>query len=210
MNIDIDKFIGEIAERTKDNYMFIKGNSAKEGLYEVTQLINSMYFLLVVPEEIFGVKASMCGNTEFAENDKELCSFDAYTQILGEIMLLRSRGRLYTPRTEYTRDMPVCSFLYHLRNALCHDGLGFLPIQTDYQGKRQNKITDIVFETKYENGDVKFMAVIPVDSLERILYAVSDMYIAIEKKKRKEDKSRYRKYFRNVLSDLEDKLPNYR
>lgn len=209
MNIDTSKFIGELAERTKENYQFIKDKSVQEKLYEVTQLINSMYSLLVIPEEIFGVKASGDKNTEFAEQDESICGYESYRRIKGEIVLLRLKGRLFTKQKRYARTMPVCSFLYNLRNALCHDGIGFYPIQTDFGGIRKNRITDIVFETKFDDDTIKFIAVIDIDTLEKILYAVSDLYVAMEKEKSETDMSRYTNYFSKIMKDVEEKLPDY-
>lgn len=52
---------------------------------------------------------------------------------------------------------PVCSFINSIRNAMCHDGVGFLPVQTEKAGDVKNEITDIIFETKSTRGAIKFI-----------------------------------------------------
>ena len=70
MEINCTIFIRELAERTLRNYNYIKERAHEDNLYEVTQLINSMYCLLVVPEEIFGIRRQDNPDSEFALKTK--------------------------------------------------------------------------------------------------------------------------------------------
>ena len=92
MVIDYSKFIQELANRTIANYNYIsnavnnsknltsakKRNESEDSLYEVTQLINSMFSLIVVPEEVFGIKnwhdkeSTEYNKTEFSVRERRL------------------------------------------------------------------------------------------------------------------------------------------
>ena len=101
-------------------------------LYEVTQLINSMYCILVVPEEVFGVKKSGKKLTEFSTKEKRLKKYSSYHELVKIIDEIKGQNRLkYGETNSYNEKSPVCCVLYNMRNALFHDNIGFLPITSD-------------------------------------------------------------------------------
>lgn len=217
MEINCSKFIQELANRTIINYKYVKENFQQEKLFEVTQLINSMYCLLVVPEEIFGIRRQQdpssvnAMKTEYSTREKNLKKYDEYREIKALLEELKDQNRIYY-RNEgtYEKEYPVCSLLYNLRNSLCHDGIGFLPFQTDYKGKITNKIDDIIFEAKSLNDDrVSFLAVLSVEQLEHLLISVSGMYCHVEEGKRNSDEKKYKKFYTKLMKDVKKYLPDF-
>ena len=239
MEIDCDKFIREITRRTKENYEFIKrsqnltsnkkhvsksktaGNNLLElekkesqELYEVTQLINSMYCMVVVPNEVFGIKHvknvddESALKTRFGAREKNLKKHAPYHELLGIIKELLDDHRMkYLTQDHFTQDSPVCAFIYSLRNALCHDGIGFFPISTDEGGRNRTQITDVIFETTSMNSDkVTFIARIKVEKLEEILFTIADLYSCIEKGKANAMPDEYIEFFTKLQRDSIDLL----
>ena len=92
-----------------------------------------------------------------------------------------------------------------MRNALCHDGIGFLPISTDENGKTRSKITDIIFEAKYKNGNIKFIAKLTIDQLEKILDKTVSLYCDVEKGFVNGNKE-YRKFFKSLSDHAKEYL----
>lgn len=211
MEIAVDRFIDELATRTIENYDYIKNNCKNEGLYEVTQLINSLYCLIVVPEEIFGnkpVAGKPILNTEFASYEKRLKKYSPYHELAELISKLGEKNRIkYASIDEYSADSPVSCFLYHMRNALCHDGIGFLPITNE---KNKNEISDIIFRTKsMTSNNVTFMAVLSVEQLEAIARIIASFYSIVENGKSTADKERYTKFYREIEKELKAFIGEY-
>lgn len=132
MVIDYSKFIQELANRTIANYNYIsnavnnsknltsakKRNESEDSLYEVTQLINSMFSLIVVPEEVFGIKnwhdkeSTEYNKTEFSVRERRLKKYDEYWIVKKDIENLIEAKRLkYTVIEPYNQESPVCSFI---------------------------------------------------------------------------------------------------
>lgn len=243
MEINYSKFIQELVQRTLANYKYIKCAVANPNLmntsvrpvasseqdvklYEVTQLINSMYSLLVVPEEIFGIRqqsnkqleTDKALKTEFSTREAQLKEYDEYNNILNLIEELKSQHRLFYEEDKdtinYKTNYPVCSFLYNLRNSLCHDGIGFLPLQIDYGGKPTNKIDDIIFEAKSIKNknidkDIAFLSVLSVTQLENLLMYISAMYCKVEDGKRNINEKKYKDFYTKLKKDVQNLLPDF-
>lgn len=237
MEINYSKFIHELAKRTLANYYHIKEMSGHTNginkcnftsdvdqnnpkLYEVTQLINSMYSLLVIPEEIFGIRRinPRSGNqesddalkTEFSTREKRLKKHDAYRNITVLLDKLKAENRLYySSVTAYEQDYPVCAFINSLRNALCHDGIGFIPFQTDFGGKLTNQIDHIIFESRSsDKKSVVFMTILSIEQLEYLLVNVSEMYCNVEDGKNRSDEQKYKKFYTQLADDVKQYMPD--
>jgi hypothetical protein len=207
MEIMADRFINELAYRTLQNYEFVKSNCKLEGLFEVTQLINSMYCLIVVPEEVFGYKPDGRSNSQFSSREKNLKKYDSYRDILSLIKELEEQNRIkYPVIDDYVQEAPVTCLLYNMRNALCHENIGFLPI-TSGQGK--NEITDIVFETG-RGEHVKFIMVLQVSQLERLLMDVGRFYSDIERGKASANYKEYTLHYLRIQRDLDRIIGDYK
>ena len=122
MEINCTIFIRELAERTLRNYNYIKERAHEDNLYEVTQLINSMYCLLVVPEEIFGIRrqdnpdSEFALKTKFSTREKNLKKYAGYWEIVKLLDELKTQNRVRNVEIgAFEEECPVCSFLYNLR-----------------------------------------------------------------------------------------------
>ena len=175
MEIHYDEFVSTLVERTISNYEYIRSNAEEDKLFEVTQLINSLYCLLIVPQGIFGHKRNgREKNTIFTTKEKYLRSkHDEYSEIKALIDLLEKQNRLmYAEKNDFVENCPVSSFIYNIRNALCHDGIGFMPISENVDGKEKNRIDDIIFLTRSTGGRTKFVTMMTVRQLEKLAYGL--------------------------------------
>ena len=231
MVIDYSKFIQELANRTMANYNYIsnavnnsknltsakKRNESEDSLYEVTQLINSMFSLIIVPEEVFGIKnwhdkeSTEYNKTEFSVRERRLKKYDEYWIVKKDIENLIEAKRLkYTVIEPYNQESPVCSFINSIRNAMCHDGVGFLPVQTEKAGDVKNEITDIIFETKSTRGAIKFITIISVEELGNLVMHIAGLYCKVEEGKTLSDQREYRQFFEAIKEDVRRHLPDYK
>ena len=208
-------FVQELAKRTLANYQFIKNNLDQDKLFEVTQLINSMYCLLVVPEEIFGIRrqddptSSNALKTKFSTRENNLKKYKEYHSVYSLLENLKKQNRIfYSSIGAFESDYPICSFLYNLRNSLCHEGIGFLPFQTDYAGKLTTKIDNIIFESRNKNDRILFLAVLSVEQLETLLFNVSAMYSRVEAGKSNSNTKEYLDFYKKIIKDVTTHLPN--
>lgn len=219
MEINCTIFIRELAERTLKNYNYIKERAREDNLYEVTQLINSMYCLLVVPEEIFGMRrqdnidSPSALKTQFGIREKNLKNNDSYREIKKLLDELKTQNRVRNIEIgAFEEECPVCSFLYNLRNSLCHEGIGFLPFQIDFMGKPQNKIDNIIFQAKKtkDTSKVQFIAVLSVAQLECLLTNVATMYIHVENGKRTSSEREYIDFYQELQRNVKKYLPKFK
>lgn len=219
MEINCTIFIRELAERTLKNYNYIKERAREDNLYEVTQLINSMYCLLVVPEEIFGMRrqdnidSPSALKTQFGIREKNLKNNDSYREIKKLLDELKTQNRVRNIEIgAFEEECPVCSFLYNLRNSLCHEGIGFLPFQIDFMGKPQNKIDNIIFQAKKpkDTSKVQFIAVLSVAQLECLLTNVATMYIHVENGKRTSSERAYIDFYQELQRNVKKYLPKFK
>ena len=215
MEIDVSRFIEELVIRSLDNYDYIKSNCKKEGLSEVTQLINTMYCTLVVPEEIFVFKPKDLEDEDkrlrhpFGVREKRMKSYEEYQELLKFINMMKEQNRIkFLSEDRFVQESPVSCLLYNIRNSLCHEGVGFLPIVSKSTNK--NEITDVIFEAKSLNGDkVKFISVFSVAQLERFVQLVSALFVKIEEGRSTSNNEKYRKYYQKLEKDVEAYLGDY-
>lgn len=143
---DIDRFLSDFTARTKKNLEYIcavKKNNAdnEDELYEVTQLINSILGLVVIPSETFK-NDRICNDMLLM---KMACQ--EYNMIKDIIKICRSESR-YFNNYENNVDNEVTLFINHIRNSVAHGGhwgLHFYPLLNETE-----PITDIIFyDTDY-------------------------------------------------------------
>lgn len=169
-------FIKEFADRTTENLQIIESSGEKRDRKEVTQLINSFLGLLVVPSERYKESRD---EKEKEENTLKSCSPEMYESIAKLIALLKANQKLYNDYRDATK-YPVCEFMHHLRNAVCHSGnkrLIFAPIE-EYK-----EIETVIFYDTYttERGKkYEFCAELTVAQIRRLIVEISKMYVAVE------------------------------
>ena len=171
-----DYFVKCFAERTLTNYETI--NKAKkestDEVYEVTQLINSLFGLLIIPFEKF-----KCIDYDFASKEAYFQTWaqPEYSNILSFINSLKNDNRLVNTYCENYKS--AYNFIRHLRNALAHSGdkgLHFLPCNDS-----SLCITSIIFYDSNKDINSHFCTEIKTDELKLLIENISLMYQKIEK-----------------------------
>lgn len=151
-------FIRSFAERTLDNLKEIyriHQNGARD-VYEVTQLINSLFGLLIVPFEFIkpfkGDGGDAAANNYYAKTEEFLLKdLEAYKDILELISSLKKGYRYYNSYEfdETHEEIEVLLFLEHIRNSLAHggdNGISFYPVSADEN--ERHPISSIIFRDK--------------------------------------------------------------
>ena len=229
-NYDYNGFVKSFSDRTNKNLKLIeqvkKGKlkicvpqkskrliPVKTETYEVTQLINSLFGLLVVPQEIF--KDDMWELNEKANEDNENLnnSEDDYKKgedyvALSKIVAdLAEKKCLQTTYTNYYD--PVISFMWHLRNALSHSGTGlhFTPVS------KHGQIEKVYFYDQYilnkgktnEKYKGEFCTLLTTDEIKRIIKHINGFYIAWEANHNYKGEERYNTEGQIYADFLKDK-----
>jgi hypothetical protein len=102
-----------------------------------------------------------------------------YRSINKLITQLKSEKRLYN-NYGFSREYPVCDFIHHLRNAVCHSGnktLIFSPIEEN------RKIETVIFYDTYTNVSGKkneFCVELTVEQVRSLIIEISKLYVAVE------------------------------
>lgn len=140
-----EEFAEEFAKRTIDNY------NSYTGTYEITQLINSLLGMLVIPKETFARKVN--------------------NRIIDSIVLNQLQSMVEEYCVNGIDKIPsLDSILVSIRNALCHGQVNFVCEKLPKINKPE-KITAIEFINDYSNGDydIYFKAVIDIKTLELLV-----------------------------------------
>ncbi len=167
-------------------------------LYEVTQMLNSMMGIVVLPyemnKEYFDIYAAEEEQVEenvhksLYENQKKFNGEASYEALKDYILALYKEKRWMTTYTsdlhnehEINTDRVVFRFLRHMRNAVCHSGNNAISILPLDEGKR---IETVMFYDKKENKkdvDKKeteevFAMWISINELEQLLKYTAEFY----------------------------------
>ena len=173
-----ERFINSFIERTQQNYKVITelNRENQTEVYEVTQLVNSLFGLLIIPYEKF----KYGGTYQTKEEDLRNAAPIDYMRLNNKIEELKKDNRLVSTYSSDER-YPVGNFIGHLRNALAHsgeEGLQFLPYDDT------GEITSIYFYDKLDEKDKpnkrQFCAHIKIDEIKEIVEWISRMYIRHE------------------------------
>lgn len=142
------KFAAAFAARTKVNLQQLDA-----GQYDVTQLINSMIGLLIIPRQ------------------------HGYTHISDDIIPPKIRGRIYSTveTNTYPEGTNIKEILRHMKNAISHSRMKFC---VDMNGNeavvRDIKIVEFRDQYKKDGQKHEFHMRITVDLLQQFLYEFSD------------------------------------
>jgi len=96
-----DEFIRDFSKRTKSNYEFIKKSNGK---YSVTQLINSLVGLLIIPQQK---------------------QFDKITESLISTELYEKLSQCVSKNT-YKKELNLSEIVRHMRNSVAHARMEFI------------------------------------------------------------------------------------
>lgn len=190
MYIDHKYFVREFVKRTKKNLEVFDKAKTKED-FEVTQRINSLFGLLIVPYEHFKHDSDY----GFSESKLSKNCRESYHKI--ELLIKKLHEdkpkRLWWTRASFANEQNhlVSNFIKHLRNALCHSGEDrVLFINGDEKDEKVKQLKFLVFvdegiaikTDKKTNKVIKkepynFIAIINVkEELKELFENVSTMY----------------------------------
>ena len=171
---NIEHLLKSFASRTMKNLEFIEKNYSDEGLYEITQLINSLLGLIVLPYE---ANKNDCKNNDSLLKE---AAPDAYYSIRDLIVKCNDEKRLYD---SYNSTTEVGHFIMHIRNAISHsgdDGILFSPVL------EQEQITDVYFYDRFYDRQQRvlkeFCVKISVGELRDLVRNIYDLFCRFENK----------------------------
>ncbi len=171
-------------EYTKEKE-YHKEEEIKEA-FEVTQLINSLFGILIMPFE--SIKALKKGNMDansLRDINQKMKETDekAFNDLSAIIQELKEAHRYYDSYVkDYQDGITEIAFIHRLRNSLAHsgnNGLRFFPIGEANQ--EVNRITSIIFcdEENNGNGD-SFIVELSVEQVKGVLESLSAIFSNFE------------------------------
>lgn len=185
---NMEYFLGDFANRTIENLRFIEDGAEQYKLYEVTQLINSLLGLIIIPVENYKK------TYKIKDVDLKRISSQDYKVIVNIIEKCEREKRFYS---DYEREsgsngkIYVSNFINHIRNAIAHggnNGIHFYPVS------ESGSISSIIF---YDNNEVlakkakqngrtidinEFCINLSVAELKDLVSAISKLYCKFEKR----------------------------
>jgi hypothetical protein len=188
---NMEQFLGDFAKRTVKNMNYIFNHTEEGNLFEVTQLINSLLGLIIIPAEAYkrkvkDVQLKHCAPTEYkntynlikqcVEENRYYCDYPKNTNTI-------MRGNEHS----------VVDFITHIRNAVAHGGnkgIHFFPLE------EHGRITSVYFYdndeiTKNESENVhQFCIKLSVAEVKILAQYISKMYFSFEKTDKKAKEKR--------------------
>lgn len=205
---NMEYFLGDFANRTVENLRYIDIESNNNGLYEVTQLINSLLGLIIIPVEAYK-------KTCFIDDKKlKTTSKSDYDRIDDLLNLCQKEHRLYCDykKNNFEKQQDrvcVSKFISHIRNSVAHggnNGIHFYPVTESGQ------ISDIIF---YDNDECQknakvheFCVKLSIAELRALVISISSLYCKFEK--RDKNVLEKQKKYQEDIEKLEDLLLNGR
>ena len=187
----VDCFVADFAMRTQNNLQHINDGAYIENekdikektFFEVTQLINSLLGLAVIPIEIYKKK-----NYIFRDEELERISKSAYDKIVHIINKCETNKNLYSDykydykKTNEKKSLRVTRFLRHIRNSIAHGGNEGLHF---FSAEKNSEITNIFFydNMKNKNDEIEeFCVNLSIGEVRELVFAISELFSCIEKK----------------------------
>ena len=180
---NMESFLRDFASRTVENLGYIDLECRNKELFEVTQLINSLLGLVIIPVEAYK-KTCVIDDRKLKATSKK--DYDTI-----EIILERCKNekRLFCDyiKNQHEKQMGrvcVSKFISHLRNSVAHggnNGIHFYPVS------ESEKISEIIF---YDNNECnkkssiinEFCIKLTLDELRELVNSISNLYCKFEKK----------------------------
>lgn len=166
---NFEYFIKDFVERTNKNLL----NYNNELGYEVTQLVNSLFGLLIVPNEKYKYRGKDNGVSEYTLSKAP--GYDDIRKLIGVLKESNKYANTYPNQNYNTDRFLVSNFLNHMRNSLAHSGnkgLHFLPFEEN------KEISGIIFydrdEVNHTNGI--FCAELNIHQIRILTNALYKMY----------------------------------
>lgn len=169
---NMENFLDDFAKRTMANLKYIEDKAKSENLFEVTQLINSMLGLIILPVE--------ATNRVDKITDKKIkdLMIEDYNTIVDLIQKCKSENRFFSDYMDDIPSMSILNLIKHIRNAVAHSGnhgIHFYPISENGQ------ISNIIFYDFKKNQDnnqpdEEFCIKLSVDELKKLVISLSNIF----------------------------------
>lgn len=188
MVYDVNAFIADFSARTMKNLNHIENEVyAGASLYEVTQLINSLLGLVVIPVEVYKANRDV-----FTDYNIENIASESFTKISAIIKRKTEEGKLYCDykkeKDDNTSLLKVTSFIKHIRNSIAHGGnkgLHFFPVEKNqdilgvyfYDACEYSKLIDGKRTTVYV---AEFCVYLSIEDIKELVSAISELFILVE------------------------------
>lgn len=174
---NIEYFIKDFAERTKFNLEYINNHKDIDGPYEITQMINSLLGIIILPVEKYK-------DSYIRPLKKDQAKFDESKSAIKNIMDNCKNDNRY--RSTYWGSDDPLEFLRRLRNAVSHsgnNGLHFYPLTESGEN-----VSSVIFYDINDKNDSEFCVHLTIEELEVITQKASDLYVILDKKAGKKAK----------------------
>ena len=167
---DYEHFVNDFISRTRVNLRTIDEIAKSENeseVYEITQLINSLFGLLIVPFERYK-----------EVEEEELKNKNGYKELVLSIGNVKRLYTNYKDDRDNLGNFKVSSFIKHLRNALAHlgnDRVLFLD--------KNQKLAGMLFYDKYKEKETnklyEFCAELDLVSFRQIVENIIKIYLDV-------------------------------
>ena len=209
-----EEFVKEYIGRTQDNLKIVdcaemclcRHIKSDIGLFlsrekvkpqEITQLINSLFGILVLPYEHF--HHIIYKNNYPKEN---IIHHPGYQDILEIIKEAERNNRLCCTSIETHPDWPVRNFLTHMRNALAHSGNKKLYFDN---GVKDDEIEEVYF-ADFSNKTKSFCAKFNIGMLRRFKNSVAEFFSSIDTVKSDKEKERKANAYKRMKEQMDNFL----
>lgn len=177
--------------------------------YEVTQLLLSMYGMLIIPYEKY--KKTSESRDELPQALQRTAN---YASIKQKIRELKRVGR-YRNTYKKFNDESVYQFIRHLRNAVSHEGIHFLPLTSGQTEEIEEIIFyDFIAEESDGKGNIlrytfkespqRFCVKLSVKELKKFIEQITGMYSQISECFDVDDEKRYKQALKDCYDFLGD------
>lgn len=206
------QFVRDFSGRTRQNMNVIDAIYRKQSddpnkkvepdkmVYEVTQVINSLFGMIIVPFEKYKDQNRI--------NEKDYSDEQSYKSIKELITALENDKLIRSTYKWDKRGVGVFNFIGHLRNALAHSGYGrlnFYPINN-----KEENIEAVYFMDRLEDKDKKisyyFCCRLSVKQIQWLCEQIPLLYEVIEKDISEKERAIILKKYRNQISQLDSFL----
>lgn len=174
---NIKCFLKDFSNRTMLNLEYIEKSHTKTNVFEVTQLINSLLGLIIIPVEAY--KA----NKGYSDDKLKQSSIKDYENIEKIIKKCEDEKRLYcdyyTKQNGGKETLDVAKFVKHIRNSVAHGGnkgIHFYPIL------EKEDISSVFFYDNYEPNKSKenliyeFCVKLTIGELKELTKSIANLY----------------------------------
>lgn len=190
--INLKEFTNDYTTRTLANYdtiykAYLKekehhGEEEIEDAFEVTQLINSLFGILIMPfESIKALKKGQMGANNLRDVNQKMKEADeiAFNDLTAVIRELKEAHLFYDSYIkDYEEGIAEIAFVHRLRNSLAHsgnNGLRFFPIGECDQ--EVSTIKSVIFCDEEDNGKGdSFVAELSVEQVERVVKSLAAIF----------------------------------